>query len=157
MKTTNRLDVFRGWFYAAAIYNLLWGCLNVLFPNLIFKLYAIAPPNDSVLWQVVGMFVLVYVPAYWWAGRFPQAYPHFIVIGLLGKLLGPVGFVWSFYQGLLPANFFWIILTNDLIWWPAFSIYLLRAAHAYGGWQALFAGEPLLRRTQATVLQSTNK
>jgi WD40 repeat protein len=31
-----------------------------------------AQPNYPALWQVVGMFMLVYAPAYWWAGARPR-------------------------------------------------------------------------------------
>jgi hypothetical protein len=99
------------------------------------------PPNYPPLWQVVGMFVLVYAPAYWWAARYPARHRHLIVIGLLGKLLGPLGFVWSVAGGSLPLGFGWTLLTNDLFWWPAFVLYLRDAAHLSGGWVALLAGE----------------
>ena len=88
----NALDRYRPWFYAAALYNFVWGSLNVIFPELFFLLVGMPPPNYPPLWQVVGMFVLVYAPAYWWAARFPARHPHLIAIGLLGKLLGPLGF-----------------------------------------------------------------
>jgi len=132
---------YRPWFYAAALYNFVWGALNVLFPELFFRLVGMTPPNYPPLWQVVGMFVLVYAPAYWWAARFPARHRHLIVIGLLGKLLGPLGFVWSAWSGSLPLAFGWTLLTNDLIWWPAFGLYLRDAARLSGGWAALLAGE----------------
>lgn len=118
------LKRYRPWFYAAAVYNLVWGSGTVLFPAWFFKLFDMPEPTYLALWQVVGMFVLVYAPAYWWAGRFPERHPHLIIIGLAGKILGPVGFAWSLMLGNLPARFGWTILTNDLIWWPAFFIYL---------------------------------
>lgn len=114
---------FRYWFYAAAVYNLLWGILNILFPKVYFQWLDIDLPINQSLWQVVGMFVLVYAPAYWWAGRFPERHYHFILIGLLGKIFGPIGFVWSVITGQLPLTFGWIILTNDIIWLPAFIFY----------------------------------
>ena len=132
---------YQPWLYAAAIYNLLWGALNVLFPALFFQVVGMAPPSYPPLWQVVGMFVLVYAPAYWWAGRFPTRHRHLIVIGLLGKLLGPLGFVWSAWAGSLPLAFGWTLLTNDLIWWPAFGLYLRDAARQNGGWLKLLMGE----------------
>lgn len=100
-----------------------------------------APPNYLPLWQVVGMFVLVYAPAYWWVGRFPARHRHLIVIGLLGKLLGPAGFAWSAAGGHLPLAFGLTILTNDLIWWPAFLLFLRDVARQHGGWAALLQGE----------------
>jgi hypothetical protein len=132
---------YRPWFYAAALYNFVWGSLNVIFPELFFLLVGMPAPNYPPLWQVVGMFVLVYAPAYWWAARFPARHRHLIVIGLLGKLLGPLGFAWSVAGGALPITFGWTILTNDLIWWPAFALYLRDAARLSGGWGALLAGE----------------
>lgn len=132
---------YRPWFYAAAVYNAVWGGLIVFFPGLLFESLRIAPPNYLPLWQVVGMFVLVYAPAYWWVGRFPSQHRHLIVIGLLGKILGPVGFAWSAAGGHLPLAFGLTILTNDLIWWPAFVLFLGDAARQYGGWAALLKGE----------------
>jgi len=132
---------YRPWFYAAALYNLVWGVVNIIFPELFFRLVGMVPPSYPPLWQVVGMFVLVYAPAYWWAARFPARHRHLIVIGLLGKLLGPLGFIWSVWNGSLPLAFGWTLLTNDLIWWPVFGLYLRDAARLSGGWVKLLAGE----------------
>jgi hypothetical protein len=131
---------YRPWFYAAALYNLGWGCLVILRPNLLFDLYGLPRPTDTALWQVVGMFVLVYAPAYWWAARRPDRHHHLVLIGFIGKLLGPMGFVWSVLDGRLPLAFFWIILTNDLIWWPAFALYLRDVSKRTGGFLALIRG-----------------
>jgi len=117
---TDRFDGYRPWFYAAAAYNLVWGCTNVAAPSLIFDVLSLEPPNYPALWQVVGMFVLAYAPAYWWAARHPERYPHLIVLAMLGKVLGPLGFVWSVAFADFPLLFGITILTNDLIWYPAF-------------------------------------
>lgn len=132
---------YRYWFYAAAIYNLVWGTIHVLFPTLFWDVLGLQRPNYLPLWQVIGMFVLVYAPAYWWAGRFPEKYPHMILIGLIGKLFGPIGFVWSALTGELPLAFGITIITNDLIWWIPFMLYLRLAAQTYGGWHPFLMGE----------------
>ncbi len=137
----SRLARYRPWFYAAALYNFLWGSVNVLFPALIFDLLRMPRVNYPVFWQLVGMFVLVYAPAYFWAARYPERHPHLIAIGLLGKILGPIGFVWSIITGQLPLAFGWIILTNDLIWWLPFGLYLRDASRERGGFGALMRGE----------------
>jgi small multidrug resistance pump len=134
------LSHYRPWFYAAALYNLFWGLLNIFFPRLFFDLVGMTLPEPIAIWQVVGMFVLVFAPGYWWAARFPEKYPHMIVIGLLGKIFGPVGFVWAVMQGNLPLVFGFTLLTNDLIWWPAFFLYLREAAGMKGGWRVLLSG-----------------
>lgn len=138
---TPDLNRYRPWFYAAALYNLLWGALNIFFPSLFFDLIHAPQPNYPALWQVVGMFVLVYAPAYYWAGRHPARYRHFILIGLLGKICGPLGFVWSVATNQLPLAFGLTILTNDLLWWPAFFLYLRDAAKLSDGWLNFFKGE----------------
>jgi small multidrug resistance pump len=140
MMNEHTLARYRPWFYAAALYNLAWGVVNVLFPRLLFDLFGIEPP-PAPYWQVVGMFVLVYAPAYWWAGHNPFRYRHFILIGLLGKLFGPAGFVLSAISGQLPLTFGWIILTNDLIWLPAFILFTRDVARATGGLLPLLRGE----------------
>ncbi|MCI0397900.1 MAG: alkyl hydroperoxide reductase [Chloroflexi bacterium] len=139
--TSATLIRYRPWFYAAAVYNLVWGAINVLLPGLFFDLLGMDPINYPPLWQVVGMFVLVYAPAYWWAARYPDRHPHLIAIGLLGKLLGPAGFAWSVARGDLPLLFGLTILTNDLVWWPAFALYLREAARLRGGWRSFLRSE----------------
>jgi hypothetical protein len=99
------------------------------------------PPEYLALWQVVGMLVAVYAPAYWWVARFPSRHRHLVIIGLLGKLLGPIGFAWSAASGQLPLAFGLTILTNDLIWWPAFALFLRDAARLSGGWRRFLSGE----------------
>lgn len=134
-----QLARFRPWLYAAAAYNLVWGSLVVVAPGLFAALLGTAGAS-LVLWQVVGMLVLVYAPGYWWAARRPDRHAHLMAIGLLGKLLGPVGFLWAAATGALPAAFGLVILTNDVVWWPAFALYLRAAARLRGGWSALLSG-----------------
>ncbi len=135
-----RVQRYKPWFYAAAIYNFVWGTITILFPNLFFDLIGSVRLNQPALWQVVGMFVLVYAPAYWWAARRPERHYHLIIIGLLGKILGPIGFVWSVGTDALPLAFGWTILTNDLIWWPMFFAYLGDVLR-YHRWQSILSGE----------------
>ena len=138
---TDPLARYRPWFYAAALYNLLWGVVAILFPAFFFSLIGMPEPNYPAFWQVVGMFVMVYAPAYWWAGRFPTRHRHLILIGLAGKVFGPIGFAWSAATGQLPVAFGLTSLTNDLIWWPAFGLFLRDAARVSGGWTNLLKGE----------------
>jgi small multidrug resistance pump len=63
-----------------------------------------------------------------------------VLIGLAGKVLGPGGFVWAASSGRLPWAFGWTILTNDLIWWPSFGMYLREYARSHGGWKKMVVG-----------------
>lgn len=136
-----RLARYRRWFYAAALYNFLWGSANLFFPNALFDAIGMARPNHTALWQVVGMLILVYAPAYWWAGRYPFQHRHLILIACLGKLFGPLGFVWAVISGNLPLAFGWTILTNDLIWWPAFAMYLYEVIQLSDGLWSYLGGK----------------
>jgi hypothetical protein len=37
--------LYRPWFYAAAVYNLTWGLVNILWPSLIFDFLGVRTPN----------------------------------------------------------------------------------------------------------------
>lgn len=135
-----RLARYKPWFYAAAAYNFFWGTVNVLFPEAFFHLISMPVPDVMPPWQVIGMFVLVFAPGYNWVARHPERNYPFAIIGLLGKVLGPIGFAMSVATGQLPLAFGLTILTNDLIWWPAFALYLRDVAAARGGWRRLLDG-----------------
>jgi small multidrug resistance pump len=141
--TTNEplLRRWQPWFYAAAVYNLAWGSWVVLDPNAYFELIGMPPPSPLAIWQVVGMFVLLWAPAYWWAARYPDRHAHLILLAMLGKILGPIGFAIGVISGSLPLVFGLTILTNDLIWWPPFGSYLRFIARRRGGWIAFIGGE----------------
>jgi hypothetical protein len=141
----SELDGFRPWLVAAAVYNFFAGITIVFAPALYFRVVHIPPPNYPALWQVLGMFILVYSPGYWWASRDPVGNSRFVVIGLLGKLLGPIGFIWSAWTGQLPLVFGAILVTNDLVWWPAFFAFASRAARLSGGWRPYLGGATVVR------------
>jgi small multidrug resistance pump len=131
---------YRPWLTAAALYNLTWGTLVVLFPASYLRVIGVAIPEDLMLWRVIGMFVLVFAPGYWWAGRDPARHAHMVLIGLIGKTLGPLGFVWAFATGQLPLALGLVNLTNDLIWLPVFVLFVRDAARLSGGLRAFLAG-----------------
>jgi small multidrug resistance pump len=131
---------YRTWLTAAALYNLVWGALVILFPASFFCLIGAPEPSYLLLWQVVGMFVLVFAPGYWWAARDPARHGHLVLIGLVGKLLGPLGFAWAYGTGQLPLAFGLTILTNDLVWLPVFVLFVRDAACSAGGWRPFLAG-----------------
>lgn len=109
----------------AAAYNLGWGAFTVLAPNTSFIWAGIAPPNYPEIWQAVGMIVGVYGVGYAIAATDPHRHWPIVAVGLLGKVLGPIGFALALAQGHLPLAFGWQILTNDLVWWVPFSLILL--------------------------------
>jgi small multidrug resistance pump len=114
---------------AAAIYNLAWGAFTILFPNALFDWLGADRPNYPGIWQCVGMIVGVYGIGYALAARDPARHWPIVLVGLLGKLFGPIGFIdQALIKNAFPVGFGWTILTNDLIWWLPFALIL---RHAY--------------------------
>lgn len=120
------------WLKAAAVYNLAYGAFCVLFPHLIFEWMNIAIPLYLEFWQCIGMIVGVYGLGYWWASKNYIRHWPIVAVGLLGKIFGPIGFVYSVYIGKFPLAFGFIILFNDLIWWPSFSMMIKEAWKEHG-------------------------
>ena len=108
----------------AGVYNLAFGAIVALLPNMAFVLAKIDLPRYPEIWQCVGMIVGVYGIGYWIAARDPARHWPIVLVGLLGKLLGPIGFLIS---ENLPWSFGLILLFNDLVWWPFFFCLLYYA------------------------------
>jgi hypothetical protein len=117
----------------AGLYNLAWGAVVVLAPLWLFRVLGVAQdqwpnPTGTAIWQCVGMIVGVYGVGYLCAARDPLRHWPIVLVGLLGKLFGPIGFVdAALIRGTFPVEFGWTIVTNDLVWWVPFAIILLRA------------------------------
>ena len=116
---------YKNFFNAAAIYNIVWGIVIVLYPDLMFAAFDIPPVNYPFLVSGIGMFVGVYGYGYWVVSRDLMQYPQLIVIGLIGKVLGPVGWAYHVYLGDIPLETMWVNVFNDFIWIPFFVTYLI--------------------------------
>ncbi|MFN9720704.1 MAG: alkyl hydroperoxide reductase [Planctomycetota bacterium] len=132
MSQDNKLVPIPSWhrtvLRCAAVYNLVWGAIAILFPMLLFQLVGLNPlPNYPEFWQCIGMIVGVYGIGYWIAGNDPVRHWPIVLVGLLGKIFGPIGFAQSLLNGRFPLAMGATILTNDLIWWIPFSLILLHA------------------------------
>lgn len=135
------LDRYRPWLYAAAAYNLVWGLAAIALPRPMLAVLGVEA-TQVVLWQVIGMFVLVYAPGYWCAARHPERHAHLVAIALAGKTLGAIGFAAAAATGALPLSFGLTVVTNDLVWLLPFGRFLQASARAAGGWHPLLAGRP---------------
>ena len=113
--------------WAAGLYNLIWGTFVVLFPQTPFRWAGLPPINYPEVWQCVGMVVGVYGIGYLIAAHDPYRHWPIVLVGLLGKLFGPIGMLWSITHHRLPMVAAWTCLTNDLIWWAPFGWILWRA------------------------------
>ena len=112
---------------AAAVYNILWGAWVVLFPLQFFQLTGMEPLNHPMVWQGMGMVIGVYGLGYWWAAANPVKHWPIVAVGFLGKIFGPLGFVFNYLNGVVPASFGYTLISNDLIWWVPFFLILNEA------------------------------
>lgn len=118
------------WLVAAGIYNILWGAWVVLVPSSAFTLLGMKPTEYLFLWQCIGMIVGVYGLGYLIAATNHRRHWPIVLVGLLGKIFGPLGYLWGLFDGTTPPQFGLLLITNDLIWLYPF-IALLRDAY-YG-------------------------
>lgn len=110
--------------WVAGLYNLAWGTATILFPHFLFDTVGIARLNYPEIWQCVGMIVGVYGVGYIAAAHNSRIHWPIVLVGFLGKVFGPIGFVDALRRGVFPPVFGWTIVTNDLIWWVPFGLML---------------------------------
>ena len=115
------------WLVAADIYNLAWGAVTVLYPGWLFDLTGMELPRYPFIWQCVGMIVGVYGIGYLAAATAPLRHWPIVLVGFLGKLFGPLGYVMGALRGEVPWEFGVTLPTNDLLWWIPFGLMLLSA------------------------------
>ncbi len=126
MGLVSEMRFYRSLFALAAVYNAAFGIWAGFVPHSFFTLFQLDPPRYPSIWACLGMVVGVYALAYAYVAWKPQQGTPFIAIGLLGKVLGPVGWLAAVASGELPPRTFPLILANDLVWWFPFLWYLLR-------------------------------
>lgn len=128
----------RRWLLAAGVYNLLWGAVVVLFPDLPLQLFGVEPlaGTGRAIWQCLGMVIGVYGIGYLAASLDPLRHWPIVLVGFLGKIFGPIGFAWCAVRGEIDWRFGLTIPTNDILWWIPFAL-LLRAS-----WASARAGDP---------------
>lgn len=121
-----RIDWMKITLILAGLYNIIWGTWVVLLPYQSFDLTSTPRPHYIELWQCVGMIVAVYGLGYLISAQ--NVYRHWpiILVGYLGKIFGPIGFIGAIYNDVFPITFGVNIIFNDLIWWIPFTLILLK-------------------------------
>ena len=114
----------------AGVYNVVWGAWVVLAPAGFLSMLGVEGLTEQglAIWQCVGMIVGVYGIGYWVAASDPHRHWPIILVGMLGKLFGPIGFADAvLVKEIFPLTFGWTIVTNDLVWWVPFCLILWRS------------------------------
>lgn len=111
----------------AGLYNILWGTWVIVRPRDLFEWTGIPAPTYLGIWQCVGMIVGVYGVGYLAASRAPLRHWPVVLVGFLGKVFGPLGFLWTQWTipagepGYLPWSWGIVNVFNDLVWWIPFA------------------------------------
>lgn len=77
--------------------------------------------------MVVGLYGIIYFEV----ARVPERGWLLAAVGLIGKILGPIGLAQLIWSGAWPRSTIVLCLTNDVIWWIPFALYLYDAWPAF--------------------------
>jgi hypothetical protein len=114
----------RGVFIAAGIYNIGWGIYATLDPQWLFRFAGMPLDNHPQIFACLGMVVGLYGILYLEVARVPERGWLLAAVGLIGKILGPLGLIRLLWLGIWPPATIVLCLTNDFIWWLPFILYL---------------------------------
>ena len=118
-------------FGGAGIYNIAWGIWSVADPQWLFRFSGMPPANYPAIFACLGMVVGLYGILYLEVARRPEGGWLIAAVGLLGKVIGPLGMLRLIQSEGWPPSAFTLCLTNDLIWWIPFVLYLHDAWPAF--------------------------
>lgn len=121
----------RAVFTAAGVYNIAWGIYSAADPQWLFRFAGMPPSSNPEIFACLGMVIGLYGILYFDVARRPEHGWLIAAVGLAGKVLGPIGAVALIAGGEWPARAFVLCLTNDLVWWIPFALYLVDAWGAF--------------------------
>ena len=114
-------------FCLAGAYNILWGLYAAWDPQWLFRFAGMPLQNYPQIFACLGMVVGLYGILYFEVARAPERGWLLAAVGLAGKILGPLGLAVLILSGQWPFATIVLCLTNDLIWWIPFTLYLVDA------------------------------
>jgi hypothetical protein len=114
----------RAVFIAAGAYNIAWGIYSAIDPQWLFRFAGLAPLDHPAVFSCLAMVVGLYGILYLDVARRPEQGWLIAAVGLAGKILGPIGMAELIARGVWPLSAGMLCLTNDLIWWIPFALYL---------------------------------
>jgi len=112
-------------FALAGAYNLAWGAYSALDPQWLFRYAGMPLSNTPEIFACLAMVVGIYGFLYWQVARDPERGAPIAAVGLLGKVLGPIGLAQLIWSGAWPLRSIVLCITNDFIWWIPFTLYLM--------------------------------
>jgi hypothetical protein len=119
-----RREWHRRLFIAAGAYNIAWGLYSSIDPRWLFRFARMVPPRYPEVFACLAMVVGLYGFVYFEIARRPERGFVLAAVGLAGKVLGPIGLAALIVRGAWPLRAIVLCLTNDVIWWIPFAVYL---------------------------------
>lgn len=111
-------------FVLAGIYNIAWGLYAAYNPQWLFNYAGMPPQNYPELFACLGMVIGVYGILYLEVARVPERGWLLAAVGMLGKILGPLGLAKLILSGQWKPATLILCITNDIVWWIPFGLYL---------------------------------
>jgi len=130
-----RRALHRAVFVAAGVYNIAFGVFAAREPQWLFRFAGMPDLNHPAIFACLGMVVGLYGLLYFEVARVPERGWLLAAVGLLGKILGPLGLVVLLWRGTWPLAAAVLCVCNDVVWWVPFALYL----HDARPWRARVA------------------
>jgi hypothetical protein len=111
-------------FVLAGLYNIAWGIYSSIDPQWMFRFAGMPLQNYPEVFACLAMVIGLYGLLYLEVARAPENGWRIAAVGLAGKVLGPIGWLYLVTTGRWSPSTIILCVTNDLIWWAPFSIYL---------------------------------
>src|SRR5712691_4370066 len=89
-------------FLLAGLYNLSFALFTLVSPQWLFHFSGLPPINHPAVFSCLGMVIGLYGILYLEVARVPERGWLIAAVGLLGKVLGPVGLVRLLWSGQWP-------------------------------------------------------
>jgi hypothetical protein len=105
----------------AGLYHIAAGLACIAVPDLLFGLLGL--PNPGFVVRGLGFMVLLFGLIYVEVPRTKNS--RLIRIAVVGKFVGPLGWLWGSLLGEFPPQALWTPLFHDMVWWPFFAPYLV--------------------------------
>jgi hypothetical protein len=119
-------SLFRLAFLAAGCHDLVFGAWMVLAPGTLWGLLGLPSPGHELAVSLLGAIVAAFGLLYLRAARHLDRATPIIALGILGKVLWPIGIATLMVVAGWPARAGLLAVLNGLIWWLPFTLFLLR-------------------------------
>jgi hypothetical protein len=119
-----------------------WGIWSACDPQWLFRFAGMPLANHPGIFACLGMVIGLYGILYLEVARVLERGWLIAAVGLAGKIMGPIGLIVLIVRGAWPIAAFVICITNDLIWWVPFGLYLKDAWPAFKSELTVVRGDP---------------